>query len=268
MDQKITIAVAAVAVIAVAAVAGMMLMSEGGVNETDTSYELSFETNGGKAMPDRGLDGSGEIGLADPSRPGYEFLGWYDSSDFKGDAVKTVDRGAGKDVKVYAKWGLRLPSNTQPTPDQIWGCAEVKVVYNGGAKAADKAVPIAVMNALSAGKTLVVEDSVSKVTWSFDGSSPQEEYKGGMFDTGLKAQTGQEDGEIHLDFEFEDTLPVSSTVRAYFGTEFSCDSVLAESNAIGALMGPYQVGGEGYVEFPVGHCSRWTLTVEPAAADE
>ena len=47
MDQRITIAVAAVAVIAMAAVAGMMLMSEGGVNETDISYELSFETNGG-----------------------------------------------------------------------------------------------------------------------------------------------------------------------------------------------------------------------------
>ncbi len=261
MDQKMIIAIAAVAVVAVAAVAGVMLMSGGGSNtETESSYTLSFETNGGETMPDQDLKGSGDIELAEPSRPGYTFLGWYGNFDFTGDEMKSVDRGIGKDVKVYAKWGLGLPSNTQPTIDQVQGCAQVKVVYDGGAKAADKVIPVAVMNALTAGKTLVIEDSVNKVSWTFDGSSPQEGYGGGILDTGLTADFEQEDRKITIDFEFAGTLPFASTVKVYFGTAFAGGNVLAKNNSYGALLGPYPVDGEGFVEFPVAHCSYWTLT--------
>ena len=62
-------------------------------------YAKLYDTVGGTTLPT-------------PSRPGYEFLGWYLDKNFSGEAVSAV--GAGEDgdraISVYAKW--RFITNT------------------------------------------------------------------------------------------------------------------------------------------------------------
>ena len=54
---------------------------------------------------------SGPITLADPSRPGYTFNGWYTDPDFTGEPITIVNPGTGStqahsDVPLYAKWAI------------------------------------------------------------------------------------------------------------------------------------------------------------------
>ena len=54
---------------------------------------------------------SGPITLANPSRPGYEFKGWYTDPNFTGDPITIVNPGTGStqahdDVPLYAKWAI------------------------------------------------------------------------------------------------------------------------------------------------------------------
>ncbi|HEY8444494.1 MAG TPA: InlB B-repeat-containing protein [Bacilli bacterium] len=42
--------------------------------------------------------------LAKPRRDGYEFVGWYDNPDFKGEPVKEISKDLKKDVTFYARW--------------------------------------------------------------------------------------------------------------------------------------------------------------------
>jgi len=75
------------------------------------TYKISYTMNGGKK--DSGYpasytveDGEIDLGLlAEPTRVGYHFEGWYTNSKFTGDPVTSIDTQAAASVKLYAKFG-------------------------------------------------------------------------------------------------------------------------------------------------------------------
>lgn len=50
--------------------------------------------------------------LENPIRPGYEFCGWYEESDFSGTGISRIPKGTKNNKTVYAKWiALEIPIN-------------------------------------------------------------------------------------------------------------------------------------------------------------
>lgn len=45
-----------------------------------------------------------EITLLSPEKDGFEFEGWYDNSNFEGEAVTTISGSAKQEIVLYAKW--------------------------------------------------------------------------------------------------------------------------------------------------------------------
>ena len=67
--------------------------------------------NNSANITDRFTIESGPITLANPSRPGYQFEGWYSDEDCTGEKVTIVNPGTGStqahsNVPVYAKWSI------------------------------------------------------------------------------------------------------------------------------------------------------------------
>ena len=48
-----------------------------------------------------------EVKLPEPTKKGYEFLGWYDNAAFEGKAVKNIPKGSTGDKTFWAKWELK-----------------------------------------------------------------------------------------------------------------------------------------------------------------
>ena len=65
-------------------------------------YELSFEMNGGNSIQSVTIDNKTSYNLPTPTRDGYEFIGWYQSSDFSGDKITEITINS--NTTVYAKW--------------------------------------------------------------------------------------------------------------------------------------------------------------------
>lgn len=70
--------------------------------ETVTKFELSFDTNGGSTISIESVEQGKEFTLPAPTKDGYEFAGWYLTSDFSGEKVTTVT--VNEKITVYAKW--------------------------------------------------------------------------------------------------------------------------------------------------------------------
>ncbi|MGN0140604.1 MAG: leucine-rich repeat protein [Roseburia sp.] len=69
-------------------------------------YDITYELNGGKNSsknPATYTMKTKTIKLANPTRKGYTFKGWYSDSKFK-NRVKTIESGSTGNVKLYAKW--------------------------------------------------------------------------------------------------------------------------------------------------------------------
>lgn len=69
-------------------------------------YEISYELNGGKNSsknPTVYTMKTKTIKLANPTRKGYKFMGWYSDSACK-NRVTTIESGSTGNVKLYAKW--------------------------------------------------------------------------------------------------------------------------------------------------------------------
>ena len=90
--------------------------------ETPT-YTISFETNGGEQMESLEVEqGKKVFTPTDPTRPGYDFEGWFTKSDFSEKATFPFE--AQGDLILYAKWeksesssGTTTPGTTQTTED-------------------------------------------------------------------------------------------------------------------------------------------------------
>lgn len=70
-------------------------------------HSINYITNGGTIAanaPKTFVSGDLPITLPVPTRAGYEFGGWFLSSDFSGAAQTTIPAGTDSNVYVYAKW--------------------------------------------------------------------------------------------------------------------------------------------------------------------
>ena len=262
MDTKIIIAIAVAAVVVVGGGVGIAIaLSNGG--DSEPSYTVTFNVNGGNAIEEKSFTKNTDtFALPDAVRDGYTFLGWYGSSDFTGEKITQVEKGTEKDITVYAKWQLVMANNTIPTAAQVADNTDIKVTFTNEATNEAKVISNEVRDALTSGKTLVVEDTQANLTWTFTGSdSKQDGYNNEAFDTAVEATADVENKKVTLSFDYEGTLPYQSTVRYLFGVNYAGQQVTAENSRTHEVIGPYTVDSQGYVEFPIDHCSDWTLSV-------
>ena len=75
-----------------------------------TQYSITYELDGGTNNPSNPATynyESDSINLADPSKTGYTFLGWYTTSTFDPESVITsIANHSTGDKKLYAKWEI------------------------------------------------------------------------------------------------------------------------------------------------------------------
>ena len=67
-------------------------------------YSLTYELNGGNATNPDTYTVNDEIVLNTPSKEGYDFKGWYDNSEFNGNAISKINVGTTGNKKLYAKF--------------------------------------------------------------------------------------------------------------------------------------------------------------------
>jgi uncharacterized repeat protein (TIGR02543 family) len=70
------------------------------------SYDIIYETNGGEFATSAISSYTTEdaVVLAEPTRDGYEFDGWYTNADFNGNKVSSIAAGSTGDTTFFAKW--------------------------------------------------------------------------------------------------------------------------------------------------------------------
>ena len=263
MQQKQLIAIILVIAVVAAAAVGAVLLLKGG-SSGDTKYTVTYNTNGGNEIAAKEFTKNTDtFDLATPTKDGSTFLGWYLNADFSGDKITQVAKGTEKNITVYAKWQLDLANNTLPSAAQITANTDVKVTFDSGAT--DKTIPAAAVDELKAGKTLEVEDTVNKLTWTMSGSdSKQTGYADQAMDTTVTPDTSllASEKKITLDFAYDGTLPYESTIRYFIGTDvFPAGTLISIQNSGDAEpIGQFPVDTEGYVTFTITHCSDWVLT--------
>jgi uncharacterized repeat protein (TIGR02543 family) len=70
-------------------------------------YAINYALNGGsyaRGTPWNYTTGSLPVTLIAPTRPGYDFGGWYNTADFSGEAVTRIPPGSTGDKDFYARW--------------------------------------------------------------------------------------------------------------------------------------------------------------------
>ena len=87
----------------------------GGVNNTSNPTTYNIEANA--------------IKFNNPTRNGYEFLGWYLDADFK-KSIGTLERGSHGDVSLYAKWSKLITCADDITQDKCQDPATWDWEYN------------------------------------------------------------------------------------------------------------------------------------------
>ncbi|NCC90768.1 MAG: hypothetical protein EOM01_10525, partial [Spirochaetia bacterium] len=95
---------------------------------TPITYTLTYHLNSGTAPspnnPATYTIETSTITLANPTRTGYTFAGWFDNSGMTGTAVTQIPSGSSENKDLYAKWTpitynltYHLNSGTAPSPD-------------------------------------------------------------------------------------------------------------------------------------------------------
>ena len=78
-------------------------------------YSITYELNGGTnsaSNPANYTIESSTITFAEPSRTGYDFKGWYETSNYTGDAITAIPAESTGNRTLYAKWQLTAYSIT------------------------------------------------------------------------------------------------------------------------------------------------------------
>lgn len=75
-----------------------------------TKYTITFDSKGGSAVNSITAEAGSAINAPDnPTKAGYEFVGWYESNDFGAtlnDTPFTFSYMPARVFTLYAKWGL------------------------------------------------------------------------------------------------------------------------------------------------------------------
>lgn len=73
---------------------------------TPASFKINYELNGGENHPSNPDSYTVEdtIKLKDPSKEGYDFLGWYRDADYTEGPVNVINGTECKEITLYAKW--------------------------------------------------------------------------------------------------------------------------------------------------------------------
>lgn len=70
-------------------------------------YTIKYHLNGGRnasSNPSKYTVESDNITLAEPTRTGYLFAGWYKKANFSGHPVTTISKGSTGNISLHAKW--------------------------------------------------------------------------------------------------------------------------------------------------------------------
>ena len=108
---------------------------------TITNYTITYNLNGGTNNannPAHYTIASATITLQSPTRTGYTFSGWYESSNFSGSAVTTIATGSTGNKTLYAKWTANTYTvnlDREPSTD---GTASVTATYGSDMPAITK----------------------------------------------------------------------------------------------------------------------------------
>lgn len=96
-------------------------------------YKINYELNGGtnnKNNPSTYLVTTNTINLANPTRKGYTFDGWFTESTFE-NSIEKIEKGSATNYSLYAKWSAirynvvfngNNNDNTETTVDGIENC--------------------------------------------------------------------------------------------------------------------------------------------------
>ena len=106
----------------------------------ENEFKITYVLDGGVNNPKNKYTFTEDeyVALRDPTKDGYIFLGWYETADFSGDAIKLwFDGDKTADVTLYAKWikgykityvlngGVNSPNNPSfYTEDESWVTVE------------------------------------------------------------------------------------------------------------------------------------------------
>ena len=74
-------------------------------------YDITYHLNGGTNNPNNPKDFNKEESFVfeDPTKPGYEFLGWYiNESCTDASRIRSISKGTAIDLNVYAKWEIKV----------------------------------------------------------------------------------------------------------------------------------------------------------------
>jgi len=140
MESKNKIMMAVIAIAIVAAIAITVFL----VNKnTDTVYVVSFDTNGGNEVSSQKVESGEKVNKpANPTRDGYEFLGWY-----FGDEEYDFSNPVEENIKLEAKWEKITQNDEEVKDDDKVEDKEDKVTKytvtfksNGGTEVAKQTV--------------------------------------------------------------------------------------------------------------------------------
>ena len=67
-------------------------------------YKITFNSNGGNSVSEKTYTAEDTVAFSETTKTGYTFVGWYESTDFVGDAVTVLDVGNFGHKTYYAKW--------------------------------------------------------------------------------------------------------------------------------------------------------------------
>lgn len=106
MDNKKKITIAIVTVIAVIAIAIIVFLL---TKNTKTLYTISFNTDGGNEVVSQEIEEGNKINKpTDPTKEGYEFLGWYLNGEYF-DFETSVE----KNIELEARWKELAKDNNE-----------------------------------------------------------------------------------------------------------------------------------------------------------
>ncbi len=119
----------------------------------DAKYTVTFDSQEGSAVAAQTVKKDGLVTKpTDPTREGYDFLGWFKGTEKDAAAWNFKSDKVNKNVTLYAKW-----TEAEPTPEYT-----VEFVLNGG-------TPLIDPQSVKEGELVVKPDDPSRTGYTFLG---------------------------------------------------------------------------------------------------